>query len=521
MSHRTCCFARRAFSIAIGATALIAVSLAAPQSADLAPARTAEAPKIALPPLTSAITRAEIEAHVRYLASDRLLGRRTGSPEADEAARYLALVLEREGIEPAGADHTFLQPVALERERATALPELVLHTRDNQDIRAVAGRDFDFHGPALSAKDLHLVVAADEGAVPKTADKHAALFIDANASRMRRWLESAGLERGQAFGLLVRPGSTQPGSVERLDSRGGAIMRKTSAPAPGTLVLRGPLIERVRKGEIASLSFESHVSRESVTSYNVIGRIRGQGTSAHPELASQAIVVSAHYDHLGESHEDAPAAPKSEPSGDGDARKSGAAPTTEDHIYNGADDDASGCAAVLEIAGAIAAGAKPARTILFLFATGEEIGLLGTDEYLDHPVVPLASTIANLNFEMIGRPDPLVGANGAMWLTGYERTNLGPAFAAAGLAIKPDPRPEQHFYERSDNIAFVRRGIVGQTFSSFNLHADYHRVTDEADRIDYAHMEACVQSGCRAVKLVADGALAPEWIETKRPAATK
>jgi len=520
MSHRTRCVARRAFSTAIGATTLIALSLATPQAAEPAATRTAETPKITLPPLTSEITRAEIEAHVRYLASDRLLGRRTGSPEADEAARYLALVLEREGVEPAGADHTFLQPVALERELATALPELVLQTRDGQEIRAVAGRDFDFYGPALNTKDLRLVVAADEAAVPKTADEHAALFVDANASRMRRWLESAGLERGQGFGLLVRPGSTQPGAVERLDSRGGAIRRKTAAPPPGTLVLRGPLIERVRKGEIASLRFKSQVSRESVTSYNVIGRIRGRGTSAHPELASQAIVVSAHYDHLGENHDNSPA-PKSEPSRDGDARKSTAASTTEDHIYNGADDDASGCAAVLEIAGSIAAGTKPARTIIFLLATGEEIGLLGTDEYLDHPVVPLASTIANLNFEMIGRPDPLVGANGAMWLTGYERTNLGPAFAAAGLAIKPDPRPDQHFYERSDNIAFVRRGIVGQTFSSFNLHPDYHRVTDEADRIDYAHMEACVQSGCRAVKLVADGALTPEWLETKRAAASK
>ena len=71
-----------------------------------------------------------------------------------------------------------------------------------------------------------------------------------------------------------------------------------------------------------------------------------------------------------------------------------------------------------------------------------------------------------------------------MWLTGFDLTNLGKAFAAAGLAVAPDPYPEEHFFERSDNIAFVRRGIVGQTLSSYNLHKDYHRPSDEVERLD-------------------------------------
>ena len=154
---------------------------------------------------------------------------------------------------------------------------------------------------------------------------------------------------------------------------------------------------------------------------------------------------------------------------------------------------------------------------MFLLATGEEVGLLGTSYYLEHPAEPLDHTVANLNFEMIGRPDPKIGGAGAMWLTGYELTNLGAAFTAAGIAIHVDPRPEQHFFQRSDNYAFVREGVVGQTFSTFNLHADYHHVTDEADRLDYAHMESCVREAYRAVKLVADGTLTPSWTEGQRP----
>jgi hypothetical protein len=489
-----------------------------PSSGAAAPATT---PTVAVP-ITAAITRAEIEAHVRFLASDELRGRMTGSAEAEKAARYLARVLELEHVEPAGDDGTFLQAVPLERTRATAAPELALRTRTGESIAAVASRDFEVFG-AVDARDLRFVVVASEAEMPKSADTKVALFLDApTSSKRRQWLDKAGLGSGEGFGLLVQPGSTKPRAEERFDARASDPHRKSTAPRRRpSLTLHGSLLERARKGEIESVTLASHVANESVTAYNVLGRVRGHGTKDHPELASQAIVVSAHYDHLGgdDAHE-APAAPS--PGAEATAHAGDASKSAEqDHIFNGADDDASGCAAILEIAGAFAGAPAPARTLIFLFATGEEIGLLGTDEYLDHPAIPLDRTIANLNFEMIGRPDPLVGGAGVLWLTGFEKTNLGAAFQSAGLAIKVDPRPEQHFYERSDNIAFVRRGIVGQTFSTFNLHTDYHRVTDEADRLDYAHMESCTQAGYRAVKLVADGSVAPEWAEGKKPAAGK
>ena len=124
--------------------------------------------------------------------------------------------------------------------------------------------------------------------------------------------------------------------------------------------------------------------------------------------------------------------------------------------------------------------------------------------------------MCNLNFEMIGRPDESVGT-GNLWLTGFERSNLGDAFVAAGLALQPDQRPEQHFFERSDNYAFARRGIVAQTLSSFNLHTDYHQVSDEADTLDYVHMEACVRASFGGARALANGDISPEWKPGGRP----
>jgi hypothetical protein len=223
---------------------------------------------------------------------------------------------------------------------------------------------------------------------------------------------------------------------------------------------------------------------------NVVGIIRG----TDPVLRDSAVLVDAHYDHLG-------------------MRSPG---VNGDTIYNGADDDASGTVAVLEIAKAIAAGPRPKRTIIFAATTGEETGLLGTRYYIAHPVVPLARMTANLEIEMIGRPDSLAGGRGRGWLTGFERSTMGAMFKAAGLAIVPDARPDQSFFTRSDNIAFARAGIPAHTLSSFNLHNDYHQPSDEASKADIPHMTAVIRSAVAAVRLLADGP-APQWNPGGKP----
>jgi Zn-dependent M28 family amino/carboxypeptidase len=115
--------------------------------------------------------------------------------------------------------------------------------------------------------------------------------------------------------------------------------------------------------------------------------------------------------------------------------------------------------AVLEIARALSRGERPRRTVLFVATTGEEVGLLGTRWYIAHPARPIDRTVANIEIEMIGRPDSLAGGAGRAWLTGFERSTMGERLARAGVPLVADPRPDQNFFERSDNIAFARLGI--------------------------------------------------------------
>jgi Zn-dependent M28 family amino/carboxypeptidase len=222
---------------------------------------------------------------------------------------------------------------------------------------------------------------------------------------------------------------------------------------------------------------------------NVVGVVRG----TDPRLREESVLIDAHYDHLGIGP-----------------------PVKGDSIYNGADDDASGVVAVLAAARALAAGPPPRRTVVFLATTGEELGLLGTQWYIGHPAMPLERTVANLEIEMIGRPDSLAGGRDKGWLTGFERSTMGEQLAAAGIPVVADPRPEYHFFERSDNIAFALRGIPAHTLSSYNLHADYHTPADELSRVDLAHVARLAGAAARAARILADGD-PPAWKPGGRP----
>jgi hypothetical protein len=241
--------------------------------------------------------------------------------------------------------------------------------------------------------------------------------------------------------------------------------------------------------------FESFAALDSLppnrrpSAVNVVGVLRG----SDPLVRDSAVLIDAHYDHLGIGR-----------------------PVNGDSIYNGADDDASGVVAVLEIARALAAGPAPRRTVIFAATTGEEVGLLGTRWYLRNPVVPIAQMSANLEIEMIGRPDSLAGGAGRAWLTGFERSTMGETFARAGLPIVADRRLDQQFFERSDNIAFARMGVPAHTLSSYNMHSDYHEPSDDLSHVDIAHMTAVIRAGAAAARLLADGP-APHWNANGRP----
>ena len=236
-------------------------------------------------------------------------------------------------------------------------------------------------------------------------------------------------------------------------------------------------------------AYDTMPADRKLRAVNVVGVLRG----TDPVLRDSAVLIDAHYDHLGVGRA-----------------------VNGDSIYNGADDDASGVVAVLEIARSLAGGPPPKRTVIFAATTGEEVGLLGTRWYLKHPVVPIAQMSANMEIEMIGRPDSLAGGPGRAWLTGFERSTMGEIFARAGLPIGPDRRPDQRFFERSDNIAFAREGVPAHTLSSYNMHTDYHEPSDDLAHADVPHMTTVIRAGASAARLLADGP-APRWNANGRP----
>jgi Zn-dependent M28 family amino/carboxypeptidase len=207
----------------------------------------------------------------------------------------------------------------------------------------------------------------------------------------------------------------------------------------------------------------------------------------------KTILLSAHLDHLGIG-----------------------APVNGDNIYNGADDDASGTTAVLELARALGAGPKPRRTVIFALFGSEEIGGLGSLYFREHPPLPLKDMVADLEFEMLGRPDPKL-AKDTLWLSGWKRSNLGPELAAHGAKLVGDPHPEQNFFRRSDNYVLAKKGVVAQTVSSFGLHKDYHQPSDDLAHIDFQHMDRAIGSLIEPVEWLLNSDFIPKWNEGGQP----
>lgn len=259
----------------------------------------------------------------------------------------------------------------------------------------------------------------------------------------------------------------------------------------GGYVQRGTLPDPLPRGVLGYLK---HLGTDTVprpATWNAMGLLRG--TSWKDSGPNQVILLTAHLDHLGMG-----------------------TPVQGDAIYNGADDDASGTTAVLELARALSKGPRPKRSILFVLFGSEELGGYGDRYFLDHPPVPLTDIVTNLEFEMIGRPDPKLPQR-TLWLTGYSRTDLGPMLAHHGAAISADPHPKQHFFRRSDNYNLALRGIVAQTVSSFGLHPDYHQPSDELSRIDFDFLTHSINSMIEPIRWLSNTTWKPNWVPNGKP----
>jgi Zn-dependent M28 family amino/carboxypeptidase len=256
-----------------------------------------------------------------------------------------------------------------------------------------------------------------------------------------------------AYGLKMAPGMTsylQSADVAVVDMNGRQRMRLSDTPGD-------------RK------------------TYNAIGYLQGS------DPASGTILLTAHLDHLGTR----PAA-------------------GDDPIFNGANDDASGTTAVLELAHALAAGPRLKRSILFVCYGSEELGGLGSTYFGKHPPVPLKDLVANLEFEMIGAQDPKM-PKGVMLFTGWERSNLGPTLKAHGALLGPDPYPEQHFFQRSDNFSLALVGVVAHTAAGWGTVPTYHKPNDDMAHLDLPFMTAAIQSLVEPMRWLASSDFVPAW----------
>ena len=196
---------------------------------------------------------------------------------------------------------------------------------------------------------------------------------------------------------------------------------------------------------------------------NVIGLVRG----ADEKLRDEFVVFSAHYDHVGIF-----------------------APVAGDSIYNGADDNASGTAAILELAEAfysLPEDVRPRRSLLFLLVSGEEKGLLGSAYFSEHPTVSLSQVVANINIDMIGRSDSSRVQAIAPGAESLYKTVLS-VNKHIGLNVLPDQQPQMRLIYLSDQYQFVRNDIPAVFFFT-GLHPDYHQPSDEFDKVNFIDCE--------------------------------
>lgn len=434
------------------------------------------------PPVCAACVKATMEK----LAGDDLHGRKCGSADENAAARYLAARLQSLGIKGGLPDGSYLQPVQLLTPTYAAPPMLELTSENGAKLRLVGGQDMVIQGAPPAGLEAPIVRVADAGP-PFTDVKGKAVIYDGSSLPIAGTLQKA----GAVAVILAAPevvvahwaelAARPPARTEVL----GGVQRSPTAPSgalifvkPEALAALAPFADG--RARLAAPRGEP-VSR---TTYNVIGVRRGKGADAERE----AVLLTSHYDHLG---------------------------VRNGVTFHGADDDASGTAAVMEFARILGKGPAHRRSVYFSMFGCEEEGGLGAQYFLTHPPVPVARIATNLEFEMIGVDDPK--RPGFLMLTGWERSNLGPTLAAHGAKVGPDPYPEQSFFRRSDNYQLALQGVVAQTVSAWPIPPTYHAASDDLGHVDLAFMDQVIGSLVKPVTWLLDSDFVPAWNPGQKP----
>src|SRR5690349_6747233 len=489
--------------------------------------------RISRPPgkIQSPISEDRLRAHIKFLSDDRLEGRGTGARGGELAALYIAEQFEAMGLKGAGAKGSFWQPVSLVGVKAD--PKTVLrvagqsgsqtlqfaddfvaftgaqtdHVNVNADLVFVGyGIDApeqkwnDYKGPAEDYRGKILVMLVND---PPATREEPNLFGGRTLTYKGRWTykyEEAA-RRGAVGAILLHTSESAgyPWSVVRTSNGSWRFdIARTGGDKTPFLQIRswitdeaghrlmslaGKNLDELRKQAAtrdfqpvkmnltASIDLNSEVKR--VEAPNVVAILPG----SDPKLRDEYVVFSAHWDHLGV----------------------GAPDKNGDTIYNGALDNATGVASVLEIARVLSqlpAAQRPKRAFLFPIPTAEEQNLLGADWYAHHPLVPLNKTAADINLDSMN----ILGPTADFVPLGAERSTLKAVIDQVarerGLRVSPDPRPEQGSFYRSDHFPFAKVGVpsislkegddyIGhdkawgeKKFQEYNQ-AHYHQPSDE------------------------------------------
>ena len=476
------------------------------------------------------ITVEQLRDYLAFVASDEMQGRDTPSPGLKIVAKFIATNLSRWGLEPAGDDGTFIQNIELRRSAIDPAGTTVklgdqtfAYGEDflagTQAGSATGGIVYASHGWIIPPKEINPYADLDvEGKFVVVA---AGLPAGVTFMDLRRGtagvdfiMPQAYLREHGALGLIQIPDfrtlSRWDASMERAlergavevtsfaaadEEEGGALLSITPSLQMLEALFRGEQMNAGRAfagagteemGEPFEFDAEKTLSVEVVTevstiyTQNVVAIQRG----SDPELADQYVALGAHYDHVGVG-----------------------APVDGDAIYNGADDDGSGTVALLAMAEAFAKGPAPKRSIIFVWHTGEEKGLWGARYFNENLPIPADNVVSQLNIDMIGRSKAegdtkqanadLAGPN-EVYLIGPKvmsdqlgeiAESVNDSYLQLDFNYKYDAvdHPTRFFF-RSDHVTYAQNGIPIIFFFT-GTHEDYHRPSDEIDKIDFEKME--------------------------------
>jgi len=428
---------------------------------------------------TPVIDQNAVAAHIGFLAGDELQGRGSATRDEAIAAAYVNAQFRLAGLTRAPGMTGFVQRAPVVKTTPSGAATVTVGgTTLNQ------GADFAILTGGLNPASGAVTVAADPAALPTASET---LMIAPAEGPGVRALFGAAMRSGAKLILLRRTEALAAATGDN-GSRDPVIRLADATPrvGPVVLVLAPEAYDRLASaGGTASYDPGPSEVEQGFTS-NAIGWLQGTDPSAG------VLMVSAHLDHIG-------------------VRSDGV-------VMHGANDDASGTVAVIELANALAASGPHERSIMFVAYGSEEAGLLGSRYFVDHPPIPLEDIAANLEIEMIGDQDPQLPA-GVMMMTGFERSNFGAALKERGALVGPDPYPEQNFFQRSDNYALALKGIVAHTISGWATIPTYHTAEDTIENLDIPFMTNAIQSLVEPLKAMADGDFTPEWADGGRPEA--